>query len=151
MSEQQVEQDLNLLIGTALGLAGDELAEHSGFVPMGLVVQADGDVRLVVVSAAAAPGDGTVGGGESDDGAEIDADALIEDLYRALAEQRGANRAAAVVCDIHLPEDGTDAIHVVAEHADGVAVAAVRPYRQGKAGLELAEPFLESAQRLIWT
>ncbi|MGO4383888.1 hypothetical protein [Specibacter sp. RAF43] len=135
-----VQEDLNKLLGTALGVAGEQLAAHGAFAPIGLVVDLDGGVSLVAVA-----------GAPEDDGAqELDADAMIADLYEALTQQRAQNRAAAVVCDIHLPDDVTDAIHVVAEHSTGVCVSAVQPYRYGADGWEFSNPFLESGEKIIW-
>lgn len=139
--DAQVQDDLNKLIGTALGVAGDQLEEHGAFMPVGLVLTHDGELSLVAVSPT------TVDGGEEE---ELDADAMVADLFQALTQQREQNRAAAVVCDIHLPDDVTDAIHVMAEHSTGVSVAAVRPYRQAPTGWEFGNPFLEAGERVIW-
>lgn len=139
--DTQVQDDLNKLIGTALGVAGDQLEAHGAFLPVGLVVGNDGEISLVAVSP------NTVEGEEE---SELDADEMIADLFEALGQQRAQNRAAAVVCDIHLPDDATDAIHVMAEHSAGVGVSAVRPYKQGLAGWEFADPFLEPGELQIW-
>ena len=136
-----VQDDLNKLIGTALGVAGDQLEEQGAFMPLALVVSNDGEISLVAVAPTSMDGEAEV---------ELDADAMIDDLYEALAQQRDANRAAAVVCDIHLPDDATDAIHVVAEHRSGVSVAAVRPYAQKADGFTFSEAFLEPGEKLIW-
>ncbi|MGP9503864.1 hypothetical protein ACT3TS_16830 [Specibacter sp. AOP5-B1-6] len=136
-----VQDDLNKLIGTALGVAGEQLEAHGAFLPVGLVLTHDGELSLVAV----APN--TV---EGEVEAELDADQMIADLFEALAQQRDQNRAAAVVCDIHLPDDVTDAIHVMAEHSTGVCVSAVRPYRQEPTGWEFGNPFLEAGEMAIW-
>ncbi|MGA7206114.1 MAG: hypothetical protein WBX27_15950 [Specibacter sp.] len=140
-ADKLVQDDLNKLIGTALGLAQDQLQAQGAFLPSALVVAQDGDLSLVAV----APN--TVDGDEEKD---LDADEMIADLYQALTHQRAQNRAAAVVCDILLPDDDTDAIHVVAEHESGVSVSTVRPYRQGPDGWEFGEPFLEPGEVQIW-
>ncbi len=137
----QVQDDLNKLLGTAFGVAAEQLEEHGAFLPVGVVLGNTGELSLVAV----APN--SVENGEEQ---ELDADQMIADLFAALASQRGDNRAAAVVCDIHLPEDTTDAIHVMAEHSSGVSVSAVQPYRQGSDGWEFAEPFLEAGEKAIW-
>lgn len=142
--EQQdllVQEDLNKLLGTALGVAAEQLTEHGAFMPVGVVLNHDGGLSLVAVAPNAMDGDGE---------AELDADQMIADLFAALTSQRGDNRAAAVVCDIHLPEDATDAIHVMAEHSTGVAVSAVQPYRQGTEGWDFSEPFLEAGEVVVW-
>ncbi|WP_287932346.1 hypothetical protein [Arthrobacter sp.] len=139
--DKQVQDDLNKLIGTALGVAGDQIEDHGAFVPVALVVGNDGDISLVAVSP------NTVDGEQE---TELDADAMIADLFEALAQQKDQNRAAAVVCDIHLPDDATDAIHVMAEHSGGVSVSAVRPYRQTPGGWDFGNPFLEPGEKQIW-
>ncbi|ALO65224.1 hypothetical protein AS189_00390 [Arthrobacter alpinus] len=140
-ADQLVQDDLNKLLGTALGVAGEQLETHGAFLPVGLVMSNDGDLSLVAVSSNAAEGAGEE---------ELDADQMVADLFEALSQQREQNRAAAVVCDIHLPDDATDAIHVMAEHSTGVSVSAVRPYRQAPTGWEFGNPFLEPGETTIW-
>jgi hypothetical protein len=140
-ADKLVQEDLNKLIGTALGVAGDQIESHGAFVPVALAVSNDGDISLVAVSPNAVDG-----GAET----ELDADAMIADLVEALTQQKEQNRAAAVVCDIHLPDDATDAIHVMAEHSSGVSVSAVRPYRQTPGGWDFGNPFLEPGDKQIW-
>lgn len=140
-TDKLVQDDLSKLIGTALGVAGDQIEAHGAFLPVALVVSVEGDISLVAVSPA------TV---EDDVEKDLDADEMIADLYQALTHQKEQNRAAAVVCDIHLPDDDTDAIHIVAEHSSGVSVSAVRPYRQTSEGWEFSDPFLEPSEQQIW-
>lgn len=140
-ADKLVQDDLNKLIGTAFGVAGEQIEANGAFMPVGLVLTLEEDLNLVAV----APN--TV---EGEDEEELDADAMVADLFQALAQQRDQNRAAAVVCDIHLPDDATDAIHVMAEHSSGVSVSAVRPYRQGPKGWEFGNPFLEAGEQEIW-
>ncbi len=139
--DAKVQDDLNKLIGTALGVAGEQLEEHGAFLPVALVLTHDDELSLVAVSPT------TVDGGEEE---ELDADQMVADLFAALTQQREQNRAAAIVCDIHLPDDVTDAIHVMAEHSTGVSVSAVRPYRQAPTGWEFGNPFLEAGEIAIW-
>ncbi|MEO8219341.1 MAG: hypothetical protein ABI563_00970 [Specibacter sp.] len=140
-AELLVQDDLNKLIGTAFGVAGEQLETHGAFLPVGLVLKHDDELNLVAV----APN--TV---EGDEEKELDADAMVADLFEALTQQNDTNKAAAVVCDIHLPDDVTDAIHVMAEHSNGVCVSAVRPYRQTATGWEFGDPFLEAGEKVIW-
>lgn len=139
--DAQVQDDLNKLIGTALGVAGDQIEAQGAFMPVGVVLTLDGELSLVAVAPNA------VAEGEDE---ELDANAMIDDLVAALSQQSAQNRAAAVVCDIHLPDDATDAIHVMAEHSTGIAISAIRPYRQAPAGWEFGNPFLEAGERAIW-
>lgn len=140
MEEDLVREDLNKLLGTALGIANEQLESHGAFVPVGLVVDHEGEISLVAV----APN-------EAENGeAELDADAMITDLYAALTEQKDQNRAAAVVCDIFLPEESSDAVHVMAEHSTGVGISAVQPYKNDAGTWVFAEPFLEADEVQIW-
>ncbi|WP_308215206.1 hypothetical protein [Pseudarthrobacter sulfonivorans] len=111
--------DLENLMGTGLGAAQEQLQRNGGFLPFALVVQNDGEVRLMAVT----PADAT----EGSDG-DFDAEAMISDLTELLRQNRDDFRAAAVVCDITLVEEDSDAIHVAAEHRDGSVFAAVLPY-----------------------
>ncbi|MDQ0147464.1 hypothetical protein [Pseudarthrobacter niigatensis] len=134
--------DLENLLGTGVSAAQEQLQRAGGFLPFALTVQNDGEVRLVAVS----PADG----GEGSDG-EFDADAMIHDLQALLRQNRGDFRAAAVVCDILLVEEDSDAIHVAAEHQDGSLFAAVLPYsanattqswEYGELGADASEPVI---------
>jgi hypothetical protein len=110
--------DLENLMGTGLAAAQEQLERSGGFLPFALVVENDGDVRLVAVSPAE-PG--------ADD-AGFDADGMIRDITELLRQHRDEFRAAAIVCDITLLEESSDAIHVATEHRDGSVFAAVLPY-----------------------
>ena len=97
--------DLENLLGTGVGAAQEQLERNGGFLPFALVVQNDDEVRLVAVTPADAA-DGTDG--------DFDADAMIADLTELLRQHRDEFRAAAIVCDITLVEEDSDAIHVAA-------------------------------------
>jgi hypothetical protein len=111
--------DLENLLGTGIGAAQEQLQRNGGFLPFALVVENDGEVRLMAVT----PADAKEG---SD--ADFDADSMISDLTEVLRQNRADFRAAAIVCDILLVEEESDAIHVAAEHRDGSVFAAVLPY-----------------------
>ena len=111
--------DLENLLGTGVGAAQEQLQRNGGFLPFALVVENDGEVRLVAVSPADA---------EENSGADFDADVMISDLTAALRQNRDDFRATAIVCDILLVEEDSDAIHVAAEHRGGSVFAAVLPY-----------------------
>jgi len=111
--------DLENLLGTGISAAQEQLQRNGGFLPFALTVQNDGEVRLVAVTPADAA--------EGSDG-DFDADGMISDLTALLRQNREDFRAAAVVCDILLMEEESDAIHVATEHRDGQVFAAVLPY-----------------------
>ncbi|WP_457965656.1 hypothetical protein M1E17_04170 [Arthrobacter sp. D1-29] len=119
--------DLENLLGTGVGAAQEQLQRNGGFLPFALVVENDGEVRLVAVS----PADAAEGSG-----ADFDADSMIADITELLRQNRADFRATAVVCDILLVEEESDAIHVAAEHRDGSVFAAVLPYAANPATRE---------------
>lgn len=134
----QVQEDLNKVIGTGLSMAQEQLEDQGAFLPAALIVSNDGEVRMVGVSPA-------------NDDDDIDAEAMIADLYKVLAEQKDSHRAVAVVSDVHLPDEDTDAIFVASEHSEGVAIAAVQAYSQQEDGSwNFADPAWEGADRSVW-
>lgn len=135
--------DLENLLGTGVGAAQEQLQRNGGFLPFALVVENDGEVRLVAVSPADAA--------EGSDG-DFDADSMIGDLTELLRQNRGDFRATAVVCDILLVEEGSDAIHVAAEHRDGSVFAAVLPYAANTATheWEFGQLAADSNEPSIW-
>ncbi|MFD5278626.1 hypothetical protein ACFWIX_13830 [Pseudarthrobacter sp. NPDC058362] len=135
--------DLENLLGTGISAAQEQLQRNGGFLPFALTVQNDGELRLVAVSPADAA-EGT--------DADFDADAMISDLQTVLRQNRGDFRAAAVVCDVQLVEDDSDAIHVATEHSDGSVFAAILPYVANTATrtLEFGELGADSNQPAIW-
>lgn len=135
--------DLENLLGTGVGAAQEQLERNGGFLPFALVVENDGEVRLVAVTPADAAGDS--------DG-DFDADGMISDLTELLRQHRDEFRAAAIVCDITLLEEGSDAIHVAAEHQDGSVFAAVLPYGANPETneLEFGELSADSNKPAVW-
>ncbi|GAA1357467.1 hypothetical protein GCM10009636_28480 [Arthrobacter koreensis] len=133
----QVQDDLNSLLGTALGVTQEQLEAQGAFLPAALVVQADGELRMVAVSPE-----------ESDE--DLDAEAMIDDLYTVLRDQKDQNRAVAVFSDITLPDEGTDAIHVVAEHSEGVCISAIQTYSQEDGAWTFNDPIWESGEPIVW-
>lgn len=135
--------DLENLLGTGVSAAQEQLQRNGGFLPFALTVQNDGEVRLVAVSAADAR--------EGSDG-DFDADAMISDLTALLRQNREDFRAAAIVCDILLVEEDSDAIHVAAEHRDGSVFAAVLPYaaNAGTQAWEFGELAADASAPAIW-
>jgi len=135
--------DLETLLGTGMAAAQEQLERSGGFLPFALVVENDGDVRLVAVSPADPDGDG--------DG-EFDADGMIRDVTELLRQHRDEFRAAAIVCDITLVEEDSDAIHVATEHRDGAVFAAVLPYSPNSEGSEweFGDLAADSNEPVIW-
>lgn len=137
-------QDLETLLGTGVGAAQEQLEGQGGFLPFALVMDHDGEVRLMAVTPADAA--------EATSDAEFDADEMIADLTALLHQKREEFRAAAIVCDIMLVEEESDAVHVAAEHSDGSVFAAVLPYAASPETGEwvFGELAADSNQRTIW-
>ncbi|MBT8162770.1 MULTISPECIES: hypothetical protein [Arthrobacter] len=127
---EESANDLETLLGSGIGTAREHLEQHGGFLPFALTVLNDGEVRLLMVAPDTSDAvDSTTPTAETASEAEFDADAMLNDLTELLRQNREECRAAALVCDITLPEEGSDAIHVAAEHKDGSVFAALLPYR----------------------
>ena len=135
--------DLENLLGTGMAAAQEQLERSGGFLPFALVMENDGDVRLVAVSPADPDADGD---------SEFDADAMIRDITELLRQHREEFRAAAIVCDITLVEEDSDAIHVATEHRDGAVFAAVLPYSPttGASEWEFGDLAADSNEPVIW-
>lgn len=135
--------DLENLLGTGMGAAQEQLERNGGFLPFALVVENDGEVRLVAVS----PADSASGSTD-----EFDADGMIRDITELLRQNREDFRAAAIVCDITLVEEGSDAIHVATEHRDGAVFAAVLPYaaKESTREWEFGELSADTNEPVIW-
>jgi hypothetical protein len=135
--------DLENLLGTGISAAQEQLQRNGGFLPFALTVQNDGEVRLVAVTPADAEG-----GSDGD----FDADGMISDLTALLRQNRNDFRAAAVVCDILLVEEESDAIHVATEHREGQVFAAVLPYSADAAtrAWEFGELAADASEPTIW-
>ncbi|MEA5456415.1 hypothetical protein SPF06_16905 [Sinomonas sp. JGH33] len=125
-SEDDMLRELHDVLGTALAMAQEQLENNGGFLPYGVTLADDGELRLVLV----APPEGEAGSGEDDDelDGDLDAEAMLTDLVELLRQGRGAYRAVAFASDVTLPDHGTDGIHAAAEHRGGGLLAAVLPY-----------------------
>jgi hypothetical protein len=137
--------DVENLLGTGIEAARGQLEEHGWFLPFALVVEIDGDVRMLAVAPESAPTD------SGEPATEFDADGMLKDLAQLVRQNRGDFRAAALVCDITLVGEEQDGIHVAAEHSDGSVFAAVLPYspdRQG--GWNYGELSADDSEPVIW-
>ncbi|MEE1622055.1 hypothetical protein ACQ3I4_11720 [Zafaria sp. Z1313] len=156
MSENRITElgpeahlQLNRVLGTALGVAREQLEANGVFLPFAVALEAaqdgaEGELRLLAVQP---PAD------DDDPEVDIDAEAMMGDLVELLGQQREGFTAIALVSDVTLLEEDRDAVHANAEHSEGGAVAVVQAYTPPAAeGGEwaFAEPAAEAGELLIW-
>ena len=141
--------ELNKVLGTALGVAREQLEEQGVFLPFAIAIEpaaegAEQELRLLAVQPSEDP---------EDPEADIDAEAMMADLVQLLNDQRDSFNAVAFVSDVTLLEEGKDAVHVVAEHRDGGAVAIVQPYTSPDPETgewDFSEPSAEAGEIQVW-
>jgi hypothetical protein len=127
---------MDALLNAALPFARQQLATHGEFFPYGLAMTHDGQITM------AAGYTGT----EQPPSTEV-----LQILYEGLRAQAQQNRGAAVVSDVRLRGQGTDAIQVEVEHREGVALKVFLPYRVKRHGqLETGQMSGEAGERRIW-
>lgn len=146
--DEGVKDALNKVLGTALGVAREQLEEQGVFLPFAIALEPqDGEdepeLRLIAVPPTDDP---------EDPEADIDTEAMVADLMQVLNQQGTHFQAIAVASDVLLQDNDQDAIHIVAEHRIGAALAIVQPYTMpAEPGGEwhFDEPAAESAEA-IW-
>lgn len=136
-ASQEAQDDLDGLLGPALEFAQQQLDKYREFYPFAIVVDTDGQQRMVA----------------ADTGAERPESAdLITTLIGALAGQRDQLRGAAIVADVRVPETGGDAVRVTLEHSEQVALTVLLPYRSRRFGRSVDYGDLQAgaAAAFIW-
>lgn len=136
-ASQQAQDDLDGLLDPALGFAQQQLDKHGEFYPYAVVVDADGQQRMVA----------------ADTGSDRPASAdLITALIAALSDDRDQLRAAAIVADVRLPETGGDAVRVTFEHSERIALTVLLPYKTKRfgRGIDYGGLQTEAAAAFIW-
>ncbi|WP_404289174.1 hypothetical protein [Glutamicibacter arilaitensis] len=146
--DESVKDALNKVLGTALGVAREQLEEQGVFLPFAIALEpkeegGDPELRLIAVPPTDNP---------EDPDADIDTEAMAADLVEVLNQQGTHFEAIAIASDVLLEADERDAIHVVAEHKVGAALAIVQPYSMpSEPGGEwtFEDPAAESAES-VW-
>jgi len=136
-ASQQAQNDLDGLLGAALGFAQQQLDTHGEFYPYAVVVDSDGQQRMVAAG--------------TDEERPASAD-LITALIATLSEQRDHLRGAAIVADVRVPENGSDAVRVTLEHAEQVTLTVLLPYRPRRfgRGIDYGDLQAGAAAAFIW-
>lgn len=136
-ASQQTQDDLDGLLGPSLGFAQQQLDKHGEFYPYAVVVDDDGQQRMVAADT------------DHDQPASAE---LITTLIAKLTEQRDHLRAAAIVADVRLPESGSEAIRVTLEHSERITLTVLLPYKTRRFGRSVDYGDLEAgtAPAFIW-
>ncbi|PKQ31951.1 MAG: hypothetical protein CVT62_06090 [Actinobacteria bacterium HGW-Actinobacteria-2] len=134
---EAAQDDLDGLVEPVWDFAEHQLLARGEFFPFAFVVGTDGEQSM----AAAEVGD------DKPESTEV-----IDVLNAGLTEKRDDLRATAVVADVHLPDLDTDAIRIVLEHREGVALEIMIPYRLQPITREVAfgELLVSEAERVVW-
>ena len=133
----EAQDDLDELTEAAVDFALRQLDANAGFVPFALAVGAGGDKQVIQPNYLP--------------DTDPDAAEQLEAQWDAVGEVKGALRAVAVAVDVVLPEKGTDAIELVIEHREGIAIGMVFPYHREAGGEHEAEsPSAHSVARRVW-
>lgn len=146
--DEGVKDALNKVLGTALGVAREQLEEQGVFLPFAIGLEPkegeeEPELRLVAVPPTDDP---------EDPEADIDTEAMAADLVQVLNQQGTHFVAIAIASDVLLQENDQDAIHIVAEHRVGATLAIVQPYAMPSepgGDWTFEEPSAESAEA-IW-
>lgn len=136
-ASQQAQDDLDDLLSPALGFAQQQLDEHGEFYPYAVVVDSDGQQRMIA----------------ADTGSDRPASAdLITTLIATLSDERDSLRAAAIVADVRVAELSSDAVRVTLEHAERVALTVLLPYKRRRFGRSVDYGDLQAgaAAAFIW-
>jgi hypothetical protein len=126
--------DMDGLLNLAIPFAQDMLAKHGAFYPYGAVVTHNGEERLIPVQV----------GSDQPQPVEV-----IEQLYHSMKAHSPSIRAAAVVADVSLPNEG-NGVRIDLEHRDGVALALVLPYVLHNGAVDYGELTAGQANQRIW-
>ena len=134
---QQSQDDLDGLLNVTLPFAQQMLAKAGEFYPLGAVVSAAGEMRLV----ASDPGQS-----EHPASAEV-----LSSLLDGFRQERADLRAVAFCSDVRLPD--SDAVRVELEHRDGHAMAVLMPYKKKRLarGVEYDELRAGPTDKQVWT
>lgn len=148
--DEQSHLDLNRVLGTALGVAREQLEGQGVFLPFAIGLEpaggesVDGELRLLAIQPTE---------DDEDPEAEIDTEVMMTELVELLTGQRDQFVAVAFVSDVTLLEEDSDAIHAMAEHSLGGAVAVVQTYAAPEhedGEWSFGEPEAETGDLQVW-
>ncbi len=136
------QDDLNDLLGGAVEVAKEYLADATEFAPFALAMQIE-DGEMIHLE-------------PEEDASLEDAEQVRAVLVAGLREgvRQGRFKATAIVSDVTLEDDKGEAvvsaIHVALEHADADPVTCIVPYEIAAENVELAELMAEPGERVVF-
>ncbi|MEV7603808.1 hypothetical protein AB0N65_00010 [Paenarthrobacter sp. NPDC089322] len=133
------ESELRDTLGTAIGMAQEHVLQNGGFLPFGITLSNDGELRIVLVTP-----------NEPDENGHLDAEQMLADVQALLRQGRDDYRAVAIAYDVNLPEHGSDGITGAAEHRDGGVMAAIVPYVATDEGFTFGAMEPDTHQPTVW-
>lgn len=137
-ASQQAQDDLDELTGSALGFATQQLEQHGDLEPFTLVVDGDGSVGQVVTDA-------------DDDESIDDAQVVMQAQVAQTVAMRDELRASAFVADVTAVELGGDAVRVVLEHRDRLALVVYLPYAKDANGaITFGDVRAGAGEHVVW-
>lgn len=136
IASPQAQNDLDQLVGTAIGFAQEQLSAHGEFYPFAFVIDSAGNTEAVRARPA------------SDHPASSE---LIDACLATLTSRRHQIRATALTADVRIAQHDTDAIQADLEHADGHALTIVLPYTRKRRGrIDYGQINASAGPRHIW-
>ncbi|WP_154604866.1 MULTISPECIES: hypothetical protein [Arthrobacter] len=133
---EAAQEDLEGLLNMALPFAHQCLAKYGEFVPFAAAIGTDGKPAFIM----AEPREEDASGSSE----------IIADCYHGLSKRHDELRAAIVVSNISLPNQGTDAIHLAAEHVEGVSLSIVQPYLLAGEAPQPGEMSVSLGEQIVW-
>jgi len=130
------QDDLEGLLNMVLPFAHQCLAKYGEFLPFAAGIGTDGKPVFIMA--------------EPREEENPESSEIIADCYHGLSERREELRAAIVVSHISLPNQGTDAIHLAAEHAEGVSLSIVQPYLLAGDAPQPGEMSVSLGEQIVW-
>ena len=131
-ASEEAQQDLDSLVGLALETGEVNLEETGELRPFFIGIRTSGEKTL-----------GTIGD-------ESDAADLVERLVELIRKNRGDYRAVAVVKDVKLRDQDSDAIWVDLCHSEGPSMTCYLPYRLKDEKVVAGEMGAQEQPNLIW-
>lgn len=135
---EAAQDDLDELTSAAVDFALQQINKHGGFVPFTLAVASTGDKQLLQPNYAV--------------DAKPDAAQQFAAQWSSIHDVKSTLRAVAVAVDVAVPERNQDAIELMVEHREGVAIGMLFPYARAANGdYDVSAPSAYPEERRIWS